>query len=79
MVRGRVEVPSRYDRMAKGAGAVRGVARDRRDVTNRKPTGPVGRVDDGPPCPNEPASQGVPPETPSTRRFTINSYNNQIP
>ena len=45
MVRGRVEVPSRYDRMAKGAGAVRGVARDRRVVTNPNPTGLGGRVD----------------------------------
>ena len=36
MVRGRVEVPSRYDRMAKGAGAVRGVARDRRDGNARR-------------------------------------------
>ncbi len=59
MVRGRVEVPSRYDRMAKGAGAVRGVARDRRDVINPNPTRLRGRVD-GPVPTNRPPAGYLP-------------------
>ena len=73
MVRGRVEVPSRYDRMAKGAGAVRGVACDRRDVINPNPTRLRGRVDGPVPTNRRPAGYLL-PGTPSTRRCTINSY-----
>ena len=83
MVRGRVEVPSRYDRMAKGAGAVRGVARDRRDVINPNPTRLRGRVDGPVPTNRRPAGYLLPGTLVRYRRAGAQSIviqqPNQIP